>query len=98
MLFILSMLKAVVVSSPVPFHRFLMRPRTFLVVVKHNAMKNPVKQNFMVKNELFFELNDIKSCYIGRERVHLLFCFFVSVLLGVLLLLFLVFLFLRKCQ
>ena len=70
-----------------------MRPRTFLVVVKHNAMKNPVKQNFVVKNELFYELNDIKSCYIGRERALLLFCFFVSVLLGVLLLLFLVFFF-----
>ena len=37
-------------GSPVTvFHRFWIRPRTFLVVVKHNAMKKPVKQDFMVK-------------------------------------------------
>ena len=35
--------------SPVVFHRFWMRPRTLLVVVKHNAMKKPVKQDFVQK-------------------------------------------------
>jgi len=33
--------------------------RTLLVVVKHNAIKTPVKQDFMIKNKLLDETNDI---------------------------------------
>jgi len=43
----------------VVFHRFLISPRTLLVVVKHNAMKTPFKQDFMIKNKLLDETNDI---------------------------------------
>jgi len=58
-------------ASPAVFHRFLMRPRTFLVAVKHNAMKNPVKQDFMIKYEPLDETNDLQNCYMTERTTSL---------------------------
>ena len=58
-------------ASRAPFHRFLMRPRTFLVIVKHKAMKNPVKQNFMIENKLLDEKNEIQNCFITERIISL---------------------------